>query len=193
MVDKKKFEANKDAEGTGADEEVAKVEVTETAKDEKPEINEPRSLKKEEEKGAPKGRTQAERMFSDFISTIRNRQEDFTKAISDYTTALEKPLADVIETDNEIIIKTDLPGVKKSDINVNLTETTVEIMANFEEEYKEEEADYILRERNYGETRKIIQLPSKVKVKEVSAKFEDSILTINLPKVEGEKIKVDIK
>jgi HSP20 family protein len=192
MVDKKKLEADKGTLPTDADKEVAKVEVTESStENEEPSGN--KSLRKEGEKPTTRNRTQAEKMFNDFISTIRSRQEDFSKAISDYTTTFDKPLADVIETDNEIIIKTDLPNVKKSDINVNLTENTVEIMAKFDEEYNEEEVDYIRRERNYGETKKLIQLPSKIKTKEVTAKFEDSILTINLPKVEGEKIKVDIK
>ncbi len=146
----------------------------------------------ESEEGIAKGRTQAEKMFNDFINTVRSRQEDFSKAISDYTSNLDKPLADVIETETEIIIKTDLPGIEKKDINVNLTQDSVEILATFEEEFNEEEVDYIRRERNYGETRKVIQLPAKVKVKDVTAKFEDSILTINLPKVEAEKIEVDI-
>jgi HSP20 family protein len=52
--------------------------------------------------------------------------------------------------------------------------------------------DYILRERNYGETKRIIKLPSKVKVKEATAKLEDSILSVNLPKVEKSQFKVDI-
>lgn len=191
MVDNKKLEVNTGTVETDGDKEAAKVEITESAKDEG--STESKSLRKEEEKPAIRSRTQAEKMFNDFVSTIRSRQEDFSKAISDYTNTLDKPLADVIETDNEIIIKTDLPNVKKGDINVNLTENTVEIMAKFEEEYNEEEVDYIRRERNYGETKKIIQLPAKIKTKEVTAKFEDSVLTINLPKVEGEKIKVDIE
>ena len=192
MVDNKKLKANKVDLETETSNEPAKVEVTESAMVNEEPV-ETKSLHREGEKRSARSRTQAEKMFNDFISTIRSRQEDFSKAISEYTTTLDKPLADVIETDNQIIIKTDLPNVKKSEINVNLTENTVEIMAKFEEEYNEDEVDYIIRERNYGETKKIIQLPAKIKTKEVTAKFEDSILTINLPKVEGEKIKVDIK
>ena len=192
MVDNKKLEVNKEDHKTDAPNEPAKVEVTGSEVENEEPIG-TKSLHREGEKPTIRSKTQAEKMFNDFISTIRSRQEDFSKAISDYTTTLDKPLVDVIETDNEIIVKTDLPNVKKSEINVNLTENTVEIMAKFEEEYNEEEVDYIRRERNYGETKKIIQLPAKIKTKEVTAKFEDSILTINLPKVEGEKIKVDIK
>lgn len=188
MVDKKEMEQK-----VGDIKETA-AEKKEQAEEKVEDIKKTAIEKKEEAReSAVRGRTQAERMFNDFVNTIRSRQEDFSKAISDYTTALDKPLADVIETENEIIIKTDLPNIKKEDINVNLTEESVEIMAKFEEEYDEEEVDYIRRERNYGETRKLIQLPAKVKVKAVTAKFENSVLTINLPKLEGKKIKVDIK
>lgn len=191
MADKNNMEG---VQGTGADETTAKVQLGKKTESEVPASTETRSLRKEgEEEGIPKGRTQAERMFNDFVSTIRDRQEDFSKAITDYTSSLQKPLADVVETDNEIIIKADLPGAKKEDINVTLSESSVEMTATFAEEYKEEDVDYIRRERNYGEITKIIELPAKIKVKDASAKFEDSILTITLPKVEAEKINVDIK
>ena len=184
MADNKEMEDK--VEDVGGTASLEKKEIEEN-------VEEAENIHDEEhEEGVTGGRTQAEKMFNDFINTVRSRQEDFSKAISDYTSNLEKPLADVIETENEIIIKTDLPGMEKKDINVNLTQDSVEILATFEEEFNEEEVDYIRRERNYGETRKVIQLPAKVKVKDVTAKFEDSILTINLPKVEAEKIEVDI-
>jgi HSP20 family protein len=152
------------------------------------------SLQKKEkaEEAEMSSEKQAERMINDFLSSIRSRQEDFSKALTDYTTVMQKPLADVLETDDEIIVKTDLPGVKKNDINVTLTEDSVEITAQFEEEYSEEDIDYIRRERNYGKTRKMMKLPAKVKVKDATAKFENSILTINLPKLEKSKFTVDI-
>ena len=190
MVDKKNLEV---VQGTGADEGTSKAQLGKKTESKASTSNETRSLRKEGESDTPKGRTQAEKMFNDFVSTIRDRQEDFSKAITDYTSSLQKPLADVVETDDEVIIKTDLPGAKKEDINVTLSETAVEITAKFEEEYKEEEVDYIRRERNFGETVKIIELPVKVKVKAATAKFEDSVLTITLPKEEAEKINVDIK
>jgi len=92
-----------------------------------------------------------------------------------------------------VIVKTDLPGVEKGDIDLNLTEDSVEIIAKFKEEYSEEDRDYMRRERSYGETRRLMALPAKVKVKDATAKFENSILTINLPKQEKEKFKVSIK
>ena len=144
------------------------------------------------EEAAVSGRKQAEKIINDFINSISSRQEDFSKTVKDYTTAMEKPLADVVETDDEIIVKTDLPGVKKNDIDVSLTEDSVEITAQFNEEFSEQDVNYIRRERNYGKTHKMMKLPAKVKVKDAKAKFENSILTINLPKLEKSKFKVDI-
>jgi HSP20 family protein len=157
------------------------------------EIKETTLKKDEAEEAAMSSGKQAETMINDFLSTIRSRQEDLTKVLMDYTTGIEKPLADVLETDDEIIVKTDLPGVKQNDIDVNLTEDSVEITAQFEEEYSEEKVDYIRRERNYGKTRRFIKLPAKVKVKDATANLENSILTINLPKLEQKKVKMNIK
>ncbi len=140
-----------------------------------------------------RGRSQAERMFNDFFNMIRTRQEDLSKSISEFSSSLGKPLADIMETDEAVIIKTDLPGVEKGDIDLNLTEDSVEILAKFKEEYREEDVDYVRRERNYGETRRFIMLPAKVKFKDATAELKNAILTINLPKQEKEKFKVMIK
>lgn len=139
-----------------------------------------------------KSRRQAEKFFNDFTSYIKDRQQEFGKTISDYTTTLEKPLSDVIETENEIIIKTDLPGVKKNDIEINLTDNSVEITAKFEEEHTEEDVNYLKKERSFGETTRFIELPEKIIPKNATAKLEESILTITMPKLEKKQFKVDI-
>jgi HSP20 family protein len=138
---------------------------------------------------AEKTRKQAERKINEFISSLKGKQEELGKTISDYTST--KPLTDVIDTADTIIIQSDLPRVKKEDISVNITEDSVEIIAKFEE--TDEDLEFIKKERNYGETTRTIPLPVKIEVKKASAKFEDSVLTLELPKVQEEKVKVDIK
>jgi HSP20 family protein len=173
--------------------ELKKIVNEKKEEKERVEIKKTSAEKKEETEETPSSREQAEKKLNDFLSTIRSRREDFSKVLTDFATVIEKPLADVMETDDEIIVKTDLPGVKKGDIDVNLTEDSLEITAQFEEEYSEKNVDYIRKERNYGKTKRFMKLPAKVKVKDVTAKFENSILTVNLPKLEREKFKVDIK
>ena len=154
------------------------------------EIKENASDKTEEFKGnAEKTRKQAEKKINEFITTLKDKQEEFGKTISDYT-SVDKPLIDVINTEDSIIIKADLPLVKKEDISVNITEDSIEIVAKFEE--TDENLDFIKKERNYGETSRTIPLPVKIEVKKASAKFINSVLTVEIPKVQEEKIKVEI-
>ncbi|MGZ7120038.1 MAG: Hsp20/alpha crystallin family protein, partial [Methanobacterium sp.] len=141
---------------------------------------------------AGKKRTQAEKLLNDIMNTIKVKQVEVGKTLSDYTTALQKPPADIIETNDSIIIKIDLPGVAKDDIDIGIAGESIDIIAKFEEESETEDVNYIQKERSYGETKRIIKLPSEIKVKEASAKFKDSVLTINLPKIEKEVHKINI-
>jgi len=138
-----------------------------------------------------KRRMMAEKMMEDMIKNMREMQKEFEKKISEYTENIpEKLNMDVIETDDQIIVKTDLPGVKKEDINIELTENTISISAVFEEEIEVKEANFVKKERKYGEARREIRLPEKIKVEEAKAKFENGVLTVELPKVEVKKKQV---
>ena len=130
--------------------------------------------------------------LTDIVSTIRDKQEELGKNLSDYTSSFQKPLADILETETSIIIITDLPGVKKEDIDIDISEDRIDITAKFEEEINQEGASYIKKERNYGETKRSIDLPTKINIKNAKAKFNDSILTVTLPKLMEEKHKVNI-
>lgn len=147
---------------------------------------------KKEEKEKMQEETRAENMLTDIVNTIKEKQEEFGKAFTDYTSTMGKPLADVMETEDAIIVVTDLPGVKKEDVEVNISEDSIDIIAKFEEEMEEEGTNYIKKERNYGETRRSLMLPAKIDVKKSTAKFKDSVLTVELPKIMEEKHKVDI-
>ncbi|MCG2828836.1 Hsp20/alpha crystallin family protein [Methanothermobacter sp. K4] len=135
-----------------------------------------------------KRRLMAEKMMEDMIKNMKEMQKEFEKKISEYTENIpEKLNMDVIETDDQIIIKTDLPGVKKDDIVIELTENTISISAVFEEEVEVREANFVKKERKYGEAKREMRLPEKIKVEEAKAKFENGVLTVELPKVEVKK------
>jgi len=130
----------------------------------------------------------AEKMMEDMIKNMKEMQREFEKKISEYAENIPEKLSmDVMETDDAIIIKTDLPGVKKEDINIELTENTISISAVFEEEVEIEEANFIKKERKYGEARREMRLPEKIRVEDAKAKFENGVLTVELPKVEVKK------
>ncbi|MDD1763288.1 MAG: Hsp20 family protein, partial [Methanobacteriaceae archaeon] len=104
-----------------------------------------------------KRRTQAEKLLNDIMNTIKVKQVEVGKTLSDYKISLQKPPADVIETNDSIIIKIDLPGVTKEDIDIGIAGESIDIIAKFEEESEGDEINYIQKERSYGETKRTIK------------------------------------
>lgn len=153
-----------------------------------------RKLDKQKDKLERK-RSAAEKMMDDMVKSIKEMQGDLENKISEYTeTVPAKPTIDLIESDETIVVKTDLPGVNKKDINIELTEDKITISAKFEEEIEVEDVNYIKKERKYGEALRSVKLPATVIVEEASAKFKNGVLTVELPKVEvKKKFNVEIK
>lgn len=142
-------------------------------------------------KSEDKEKINAEKLLNDIISDIQNKAGEFGKTISDYKTALQKPLTDVIETETSLIVKFDLPGVNKDDIDLGISEDSIEIKVLFEEN-KNENIKYLQKERSHGKLLRSITLPMNIKTDEVKAIFEDSVLTVEMPKMDKEVHKVDI-
>ena len=209
MVEKKEIKTKKELEMEKAEKAEKEVPVSKSAEPEEVEVEEveklpdepevetePETEKKSEwETKAERGRGAAQKFFDDMIGTFRERGGDFEKALSEYTaSAPGKLTTDLIETDGSIIVKADLPGVKKEDIIIDLTDDSIEIFAKFEEEIEEEGKNFIKKERRYGEAKRSLILPEAIKVKETSAKFDNGVLTVTLPKLEEKKrfqVKVD--
>ena len=134
-------------------------------------------------------RNMAEQMFNDVMNTIRDSQSDLENTISRFTsggasTGLAGPLADLIEDQENILVKIDLPGVKKENIKIDITDQTLLILAQQEEEVLWEGARYVERERKLGKTERTIALPAKIRIEDAIAAFEDGVLTVTLPKIE---------
>ena len=129
-----------------------------------------------------KKRYLAEQMFNDMVDTIREKQDELEKTISDYTSKVPEKLSmDVMEDDENIMVKTDLPGVNKDDIKVDITEDSLEITVNFEKEVEVEGVNYIKRERKYVEANRVIVLIAKILLYDDTEKFEVGVLTVTLP------------
>ena len=127
-------------------------------------------------------------MFNDMIQTIKERQVDLDNAIAEYTGGPAKPAVDIMETGDEIVVMTDLPGYQREDIKIDLTDDTLEIKAEHsmetEEEGEEEGVTYHRKERRVTSAARTLILPAKVKINEVTANFKEGVLTINMPKLE---------
>ncbi len=99
------------------------------------------------------------------------------------------PVVDVYETDSELVIKAEVPGVKKEDIEVSIKDNAVHIKGEKKEE-KEEKTEAVHRvERFYGKFERYIPLPTDVKVDEAKAEYKDGVLEIRIPKAETAKEK----
>lgn len=129
-------------------------------------------------------RNTAEQMFNDVIGTIKESQNDLEKTISGYASGSNKLLMDIIEDNTNVIVKTDLPGVKKENIKIDITEDTLEIRANFKDEILTEGANYIKRERRSDVLKRLVTIPAKIKIDDAIAGFENGVLTVTLPKIE---------
>lgn len=123
-------------------------------------------------------------MFNDIIGTIKESQNDLEKTISGYASGSNKLLIDIIEDNNNIIVKTDIPGVIKENIKIDITEETLEIIANFKDEILTEGANYIKRERRFDVLKRLVTLPAKIIIDDATAGFENGVLTVTLPKIE---------
>ncbi len=99
------------------------------------------------------------------------------------------PAFDLFQTDNEVVVKASLPGVKPDEIGISVTGDVLTIRGEVSEEKSTEEHPYHLRERRYGSFSRTIQLPTVVVAEKGKADFENGILTLTLPKAEGLKPK----
>lgn len=99
------------------------------------------------------------------------------------------PNLDVVETNDEIIVKASLPGLKAEDVQITVTGDTLTLRGEFKQETENGDATYHLRERRSGSFERTIPLPVDVQTDKAKADFENGILKITLPKSEAVKPK----
>jgi HSP20 family protein len=95
---------------------------------------------------------------------------------------------DVYENDDEVVVKAEMPGIKKEDIEVNLQDNVLTIrgQTKCEEEVKEE--GYYRKELRTGSFYRAITLPSEVKADEITATCDNGVCTIKAPKAKEAKV-----
>jgi HSP20 family protein len=178
-----------------------KEDVSEKIEEVKEEAAEQKEKVEKESKA--EGMTPAEKLLNDLVSRLKGGAGQIDEALSEYTkesTTKEskapktatKPLIDVLETNDTIIVIADISGVNKDDINIGISKNSVEITAMYKDEPEIEDAKFTQKERSYGKTHRKILLSTEIKVKEAKAKFKDCTLTITLPKTVEDITKINI-
>ena len=94
---------------------------------------------------------------------------------------------DVIDRDEDFLVRAEVPGAQRKDIEVSLVDNMLTIKGKVEHEYKQQKADYYRCEISQGAFSRTVLVPGKFDASKVTASVKDGVLEITLPKVEASK------
>jgi HSP20 family protein len=103
-----------------------------------------------------------------------------------------EPAIEIYEEKDDVIIKADVPGMKKEDLDINISGTLLTIKGEKKQEEEVKKKGYYYSERSYGSFLRTIDLPKEVQIDKARAHFKDGVLELRLPKTEEAKRK-DVK
>jgi HSP20 family protein len=126
--------------------------------------------------------------FSGWRKPLLTRWSDFP-LMSDWVEEMKvrTPSLDVIDRDNEILVRAEVPGIDKKDLDITLTDNLLTIKGQTRSEKKEEKGDYHRHEISRSSFARSVTLPGTVNASKAAAALKDGILEIKLPKVESSK------
>ena len=119
---------------------------------------------------------EVERLFGDVFPSRAIGSETLPRMWS--------PLTDLSELENEYVLKMDLPGLPKENIEIKIEDHRLVVSGEKKEETKKEGENFLSAERCYGSFYRSFSLPSATKEEAIKAEFENGVLTIHVPKVE---------
>ncbi|MGO8954401.1 MAG: Hsp20/alpha crystallin family protein [Rhodomicrobium sp.] len=138
-------------------------------------------------------RSEMDRLFDSFLTgmpSLTNLRQAFPAAQG------LTPAWDVKETEKELVVKADLPGIDEKDIQLTIHDGVLSIRGEKKSERTDERENYHFMERSFGSFQRAIRLPETVDEDKVQANFDKGVLTVTLPKrpemVKAEK-KIEIK
>ena len=100
-----------------------------------------------------------------------------------------RPSVDIFDENGNVVVRAELPGMTKDDIDVTLTENTLKISGSKKKEEKVEKKDYYRAECSFGAFTRRFSLPAGLETDKVQATFRDGLLEIKIPKTEEAKKK----
>jgi HSP20 family protein len=126
---------------------------------------------------------QMDRLFEDFGSG-RSFAPSFGREfgrLADLEGSLWSPQVEVLERGNQLIVRADLPGLTKDDLDVDITDDSIVIRGERRQEREENEEGFYRSERSYGSFYREIPLPEGVNVSDANANFRNGVLEIAMP------------
>ena len=104
------------------------------------------------------------------------------------------PVVDIVEEENQYIVRAELPGVDKADVKITVESNQLTIRGEKKQEEEKEGRNYHRVERSYGSFYRSFSLPTTVNSGKIEAAFADGVLTVSIPKAEEAKPKaIEVK
>jgi HSP20 family protein len=126
----------------------------------------------------------------DFPTGLRLFQDTVNRLLSDQTaTRPWAPSVDIFETDNELVLKADTPGIDLKDIDIRIENGTLTLKGERKFEKEEKNKGFHRMERSYGTFVRYFTMPETVDTENVKADYQNGVLTVTLPKKEIAKPK----
>jgi HSP20 family protein len=97
---------------------------------------------------------------------------------------VREPLVDLIDQGSEFVVRAELPGVAKEDVDLSVTNDRIEIRAETNRAREENEKNYEYRERTYQALHRVLSFPEEVKADLAAATLKDGVLEVRVPKKE---------
>lgn len=128
-----------------------------------------------------------DRLFENFFPSNWMRRGWDWPSMSEMAGRMEArvPKVDVIDRDKEVVVRAEVPGVDKKDLDVSVSENSITIKGCTREEHKEEDGDYHRSEIRRGSFSRTLPLPAQVDADKGKGTFKDGILELTLPKISG--------
>ena len=126
-------------------------------------------------------RGEIDRLFDDFLNW---RPSNRPSGWGDWM-----PAIDVSETDKEIVVHAEVPGIDAKDIDISLNGRVLTIKGERKQNQEEKEKNYHRIERRYGAFCRSFELPADVDANKVNANYKNGVLQLNLPKTKAQSVK----
>ena len=134
-------------------------------------------------------RDEVNRLFDNFFTGLPERRRGLLEGEW-------APSIDVAETDNEVVVTAELPGVKQDDVDITITDDVLTLKGEKKEEKEVKEKNYHRIERSYGSFQRSVSLPAGVQADKAKATYKDGVLHITVPTAEEAKpkqIKINVE
>jgi len=150
--------------------------------------------------GRQRGLARADNPFVSLQNEIDRLFDDFTRGFPSFPsignggTAAMLPTMDVAETDKDIEITAELPGLEEKDVQINVSDNVLTIRGEKKAEKEQKEKNYRMVERSYGAFERSLELPEGVNADSIKATIDKGVLKVVVPKPAPAQVKkIEVK